>query len=80
MAIMATIHQPAAAILFKFDRVILLSEGQTIFNGPPSIVKDYFSKFGLKMSRFVNPADKLSSIASEPGKVLRSETTIKELI
>ena len=38
MAVMATIHQPAAEILLKFDRVILLSEGQTIFNGPPSIV------------------------------------------
>ena len=80
MAIMATIHQPAAAILLKFDRVILLSEGQTIFNGPPSKVKDYFSKFGLKMSRFANPADKLSNIASEPGKVLRSDTTITELV
>ena len=38
MAVLATIHQPSAEILLKFDRVILLSEGQTIFNGPPSIV------------------------------------------
>ena len=38
MAVMATIHQPAAEILLKFDRVILLAEGQTIYNGPPGTV------------------------------------------
>ena len=70
MAIMATIHQPAADIFFQFDRVILLSEGYTIFNGPPSRVKDYFCQYGLKMGRFSNPADKLSNIASEPRKTL----------
>ena len=31
------------------------------------------------MNRFMNPADKLSSIASEPSKVLRCDTTITEL-
>ena len=70
MAVLASIHQPAAEILFKFDRVILLSEGYTIYNGPPSLVQKYFQGFGLKMNRFVNPADKLSRIASEPKKVL----------
>ena len=49
-----------------FDRVMVLSEGYTIFNGPPSLVKEYFEKMGLQMSRFSNPSDKLSNIASEP--------------
>ncbi len=35
VSILATIHQPSSSILFCFDRVILLSEGYTIFNGPP---------------------------------------------
>lgn len=35
MAVLATIHQPSSALLFEFDRVILLSEGYTIFNGSP---------------------------------------------
>jgi len=47
MTIMATIHQPAADIFFKFDRVIVLSEGYTIYNGPPSLVREHFLKFGL---------------------------------
>jgi ABC-type multidrug transport system ATPase subunit len=35
MAVLATIHQPSAELLFLFDRVILLSEGYTIYNGRP---------------------------------------------
>ncbi len=35
VSVLATIHQPSSSILFCFDRVILLSEGYTIYNGPP---------------------------------------------
>ena len=35
MGILATIHQPSSELLFQFDRVILLSEGFTIYNGHP---------------------------------------------
>jgi len=34
MTILATIHQPSSKIFHTFDRVILLAEGHTIFNGP----------------------------------------------
>ena len=79
MTVMATIHQPAADIFFKFDRIIVLSEGFVIYNGPPKLVKDYFSGLGLQMSRFSNPADKLSNIAAEPKTVLGDQMTIIEL-
>ena len=79
MTIVSTIHQPAADIFLMFDRVILLSEGYTIYNGPPGQVKSYFGSFGLEMGRFSNPADKLSMIAAEPRRVLRKEVTIDEL-
>lgn len=79
MTVMATIHQPAADVFFQFDRVIVLSEGHTIFNGPPAFVKDYFTRLGLQMSRFSNPADKLSNIASEPRATLKSDVTIDSL-
>ena len=62
-----------------FDRVILLSEGYTIYSGPPSMVKTYFEQYGLKMSRFSNPADKLSQLASEPRSVLNDSVTIINL-
>ena len=79
MSVMATIHQPSANIFFLFDRVILLSEGYMIYNGPPSLVKEYFEKQGLRMSRFSNPADKLSNIAAEPKTVLGEQATVIEL-
>ena len=54
----------------------MLSEGYIIYNGPPKYVKDYFTKFGLQMGRFSNPADKLSNIAAEPNSMLGDEMTI----
>ena len=73
MAVAATIHQPSSDLFMMFDRIILLSEGYTIYNGPPKLVKEYFEKYGLTMSRYSNPADKLSIIASEPFRVLESK-------
>ena len=62
-----------------FDKVIVLSEGYTIYQGPPQKVKQYFEQFGLQMGRFMNPADKLSIIASEPFSLLTKESTIINL-
>ena len=33
MTVLATIHQPSAEIFYTFDRVIVLAEGHTIYNG-----------------------------------------------
>jgi ABC-type multidrug transport system ATPase subunit len=79
MGVLCTIHQPSAQILFKFDRVILLSEGHTVYSGPPQNIKSYFEQYGLKMSKFCNPADKLSLIASVPRKVLGPDASILQL-
>jgi hypothetical protein len=57
----------------------VLSEGYCIYNGAPKDVQTYFGNFGLKMSRFSNPADKLSYIASEPQRVLSKAITIEGL-
>ena len=74
--ILATIHQPSSSVFALFDRVIVLSEGYTIYSGPPLQVSSYFEKFGLSFSKYSNPADKLSIIASEPRSVLNSSVSI----
>jgi len=79
VSVLATIHQPSAAILSCFDRVILLSEGYTIFNGPPSEVTQFYKPFGLNMPKFCNPADKLSMIASVPFKALNIGTKTTDI-
>ena len=71
MSVLATIHQPSYEIFKLFDRVILLSEGYTIYNGPPEQVKPYFAIYGLQLGKNINPADKLSIIAAMPRTVLR---------
>ena len=76
MSVLATIHQPSSELFHLFDRVILLSEGFTVYNGPPQGVKDYFAPYGLEIKNYSNPADKLSIIASMPRLVLKQDTTI----
>lgn len=38
-SIMCSLHQPSTELFKMFDRVICLSEGQTIYNGPVAEVK-----------------------------------------
>lgn len=44
VTILATIHTPSSAIFKIFDRIIILAEGMTIFNGPTSDIPAYFSR------------------------------------
>mmetsp|Transcript_28679 Transcript_28679/g.28336 ORF Transcript_28679/g.28336 Transcript_28679/m.28336 type:complete len:353 (-) Transcript_28679:841-1899(-) len=55
--VISTIHQPSTKVFNKFDKLILLSEGYTIYQGPASKSRRYFSKLGYKCPRQVNPAD-----------------------
>jgi len=66
MSVLATIHQPSSDLLYCFDRVILLSEGFTVYNGSPGEIRSFFKPYGLVMQKFANPADKLSTIAAAP--------------
>jgi ABC-type multidrug transport system ATPase subunit len=43
MAVLATIHQPSSELFMLFDKVILLSDGFTVYNGPPNKVSEFFS-------------------------------------
>jgi ABC-type multidrug transport system ATPase subunit len=41
-SVIATIHQPSANIFMMFDRIIILSEGYMVFNGPPETAYRHF--------------------------------------
>lgn len=66
VAIIATIHTPSSEIFNIFDRIIILSEGLTIYHGPPRDVPDFFTRIGYRLSTFKNPADVLLRLAVEP--------------
>ncbi|EAR86554.2 lipid transporter family ABC domain protein (macronuclear) [Tetrahymena thermophila SB210] len=60
--IICTIHQPSSEIFMKFDNLLLLVEGQFIYQGPCSKVIEYFAQIGFQCPFQSNPADYLMSI------------------
>ncbi|KAF7829099.1 ABC transporter G family member 14 [Senna tora] len=62
--VVTTIHQPSSRLYYMFDKVVLLSEGRPIYNGPASTALDYFSSIGFSNSMTVNPADLLLDLAN----------------
>ena len=55
--IITTIHQPSASIFSKFHRLILLMEGNTVYQGSAKESRHYFERIGYKTPEYVNPAD-----------------------
>lgn len=55
--IIATIHQPNSETFTSFDRLLLLMEGHTIYQGRATESVDYFTSIGYQCPRYANPAD-----------------------
>jgi len=72
-AILCTIHQPSAMLFQRFDRLLLLSRGKTIYFGDigrnSKVLVDYFVRNGApKCPVGVNPAEyMLEVIGAAPG-------------
>jgi ABC-type multidrug transport system ATPase subunit len=57
MMVIASIHQPSTSTLLLFDNVLLLSEGKTVYFGPPQDSIRYFSSLGHPPSPLMSPAE-----------------------
>ena len=55
--IIMTVHQPSSSIFSKFHRLILLMEGNTVYQGSAKESIHYFEKIVYKTPAYVNPAD-----------------------
>ncbi|XP_028776748.1 ABC transporter G family member 14-like [Neltuma alba] len=62
--VVTTIHQPSSRLYHMFDKVVVLSEGWSIYNGPAAAAMEYFSSIGFSTSITVNPADFLLDLAN----------------
>lgn len=62
--VVTTIHQPSSRLYHMFDKVVLLSDGCPIYNGPASSALEYFSSVGFSTSMTINPADLLLDLAN----------------
>lgn len=84
MAILCTIHSPSTDLFECFDRVICMSVGRTIYNGPVKGINGYFSGLGSPLPAYTNPSDYLIRLAIDPKlvglhySVMRLEKECKE--
>ena len=56
-AIIATIHQPSSRIFMKFDRLLLLSSGFTVYIGKADQAINFFNEMNFPIKENYNPAD-----------------------
>lgn len=58
-----TIHQPSSDIWHLFDRIMLMVQGNFIYQGPgDKMIIEYFNQIGFRNPQFANPADYYMSI------------------
>jgi ABC-type multidrug transport system ATPase subunit len=57
LSVIMSIHQPRSSILGLFDRILLLSQGKTIFFGTMKEILEHFEINGFKCGDDENPAD-----------------------
>ncbi|KAF4137396.1 ABC transporter [Phytophthora infestans] len=55
--VVTAIHQPSSEVYALFDRLYLLAEGATVFEGPPSNALTHFASLGLPCPQYMSPAD-----------------------
>jgi hypothetical protein len=82
MIVIASIHQPSTSTLLLFDNVLLLSEGKTVYFGPPSRSSKYFTDLGHPPQPFMSPAESMlhlinTDFAAEENQSSRLETLVE---
>jgi len=55
--IIATIHQPSSNTFALFDKLILLMDGNWIYQGEAKDSVNHFEKLGFKIPQYANPSD-----------------------
>ena len=64
MIVIASIHQPSTSTLLLFDNVLLLSEGQMAYFGPPGDSIRYFKSLGYPEPQLMSPAEFMLELAN----------------
>jgi ABC-type multidrug transport system ATPase subunit len=78
--IVATIHQPRSSIFALFDKLLVLSEGRTMYFGPAQQVASFFSSVGYTCPPHFNVADYVIDVTSVDYRSKELETKAKKRI
>ncbi|KAK3408019.1 hypothetical protein EUGRSUZ_J00337 [Eucalyptus grandis] len=83
--VLMTIHQPSSRLFYMFHKVLLLSEGNSLYFGEGTNVMEYFAGIGFAPSVAMNPADFLLDLANGIGidpedEDKESKSTIKQTL
>lgn len=62
--IISTIHQPSSQAFAYFDRLLLMADGYTVYQGLAKNSPVYFNSLGFSASTFSNPADVFMKVLS----------------
>jgi ABC-type multidrug transport system ATPase subunit len=62
--IITTIHQPSSEIFYLFDKLILMADGQFVYQGPAKESINFFKNCGYECPPLSNPADFYMEILS----------------
>lgn len=83
--VICSIHQPRGSVYGKFDDIVLLSDGETVYMGPAKEEPlTYFSSLGYQCPDHMNPAEFLADLISidygSTESVQSSQKRIEDLI
>ncbi|KAI3895423.1 hypothetical protein MKW92_021180 [Papaver armeniacum] len=62
--VLMSIHQPSSRIFYMFHKILLLSDGNTVYFGKGDAAMDYFASIDYSPSVAMNPAEFLLDLAN----------------
>ena len=64
MIVIASIHQPATSTYLLFDKVLLLSQGRSVYFGPSNASQQYFESLGYSRDPFLSPPEAMLQLVN----------------
>jgi len=68
--VVSTIHQPSSEIYAEFDQLLLIVQGNIIYQGDALNSVKYFNSIGLKCPSNSNPADFYTKLMNSEGLII----------
>lgn len=78
ISVIVIIHQPRSEIFEMIDDLILLGNGQMIYQGPEVDVKHYFEQLGFSIPQHANQGDVTTDIITGNGRAYKSKGDVSK--